>query len=63
MTDGILKTKKTESVFVLTVLYYCIIKIKRAFNQDFENLRKNLKKYVYQHDPIAILATHPVKKV
>ena len=36
---------------------------KRALNQHFEKLRKNLKKYVYQHDPIAILATHPVKKV
>ena len=36
---------------------------KRAFNPNFEKLRKNLKKYVYQHDPIAILATHPVKKV
>ena len=37
--------------------------LKRAFNPNFEKLRKNLKKYGYQHDPIAILATHPVKKV
>ena len=37
--------------------------LKRAFNPNFEKLRKNLRKYVYQHDPIAILATHPVKKV
>ena len=28
-----------------------------------KNLRKNHKKYVYQHDPIAILATYQVKKV
>ena len=37
--------------------------LKRAFNPNFEKLQENLKKYVYQHDPIAILATHPVKKV
>ena len=36
---------------------------KRAFNPNFEQLRKNHKKYVYQHDPTAILATHQVKKV
>ena len=37
--------------------------VKRAFNPNFEKLRKILKKYVYQHEPIAILATHQVKKV
>ena len=35
---------------------------KRAFNPNFEKLRKNLKKYVYQHDSFAILATHWGKK-
>ena len=37
--------------------------LKRAFNPNFEKLQKNPKKYVCQHDPIAILANHPVKKV
>ena len=36
---------------------------KRAFNPIFEERRKNLKKQVYQHEPIAILATHQVKNV
>ena len=37
--------------------------IKRAFNPNFEKLQKNHKKHVYQHDPIVILPTHPMKKV
>ena len=39
------------------------VSFKRAFNPNFEKLQKNLKKYVYQHNPIAILTNHPVKKV
>ena len=37
--------------------------VKRAFNLNVEKLRKNHKKYVCQHEPVAILATHQVKKV
>ena len=36
-------------------------KQKQPYNPNFEKLRKNHQKYVYQHDPIAILATHQVK--
>ena len=41
----------------------CLLALKRTFNPNFEKLRKNLTKFVYHHDPIAILATHQVKKV
>ena len=37
--------------------------VKNAFNSNFETWEKIFKKYVYQHDPIAILASHQVKKV
>ena len=42
---------------------HAFLDVKRAFKPSFEKLQKNLKKYVYQHDSIAILANHPVKKV
>ena len=35
---------------------------KRAFNPIFEKRRKNLKKYVNQHEPIAIPPIRQVKK-
>ena len=39
------------------------LQLKRAFNPIFENRRKNLEKLVYLHEPIAIRATHQIKKV
>ena len=51
-TREIVRTKQKDSNF-----------FKRAFYLNFEKLRKNLQKYVYQHDPIAILVIHPHKKV
>ena len=36
---------------------------KKGIRPEFWKIAKKFKKYVYQHDPIAILANHPVKKV
>ena len=43
--------------------YETLKPFKREFNPNFEKLRKNLKKYVYQHDPVVILATYQIKKL
>ena len=52
-------------VIVMALTLVCWLSqldLKRVFNPNFEKLRKKtLKKYVCQHDFIAILATHPVK--
>ena len=42
--------------FISNTLY------QRAFDPTFEQLRKNLKKYVYQHDSIVILQLIRLRK-
>ena len=44
-------------------LQYEALTLKREFKSIFEKRRKNLKKYVNQHDPNAIFATCQDKKV